>query len=471
MKLVRRTLIVTFSLCIFAMPAFAQRDIVSYLKGNWGMSADCTPTTAVITYDFNSAGSLVGTQQVPTDPKLPHLKRTYTKTFMSGANTAMLISTVTDVKTAKDIGILESEIELDDEKYRVINQKGNGKPLIISGKVIASGGKPSVWIYKCSSQVETAANSPLYYPVPKTPEDNKEKVCQNNKMLQRAGRSTQQERVQTDDDFTFTPEFPSKTFSAIASVEVRESLLIITFDQKSLYEEMKGKVVKTIEKTVYDASPGTAIIGHTLTLGLGLLTNPGKSLQHAFGCTDEEVLKKEVEVAKSVPTGQFSIKDSAAKHKVQLTGLGNTQTFDVVSSSEQNPQRVSIDLLPIILNSSVTNITNLTVSCLTCNTQGIDKRVSLASSNTTASLSYDFRPLKEQQFEAERKKNEEASRFADEQRKREIAGQERQRKAKEAEIAQQKRLDQEILDQRRKLEQEEIRRKQQREKQEQIFKL
>jgi hypothetical protein len=457
-------------LLFFAPYANAQTDMAAFLKGSWGTSADCTPSNSSITYDYNSAGNLVGTQQAPADPKQPHLKRTYSKMFMNGTSTATLISNVTDVKTAKELGTLETEIELDDQKYKVKNQKANGKPIVSSGTIIARG-QPTPWLYKCSGQNDTVADIALFQPVPISPEENKEKTCQNNKMLQNVGRSTKLERIQTDEDFIFTPETPSKTFSVMSAAEVIDSTLIITFEQISLYEELKGKVFKTIEKTTYDASPGTALIGHTLTLGIGLLMNPGKSLQHALGCTDEEIIKKEVAIALSKPTGKFSTRETFAKHNIRISGFGEPQTIEVTPNPDQNPQRVSINLLPMISKMPASNITNLSVSCITCNSHLNDSRVTFKNPSTTASLSYDFRQIQRQITEAQRIKDEENARIAEEQRKRELAEKERQRKVAEAEIARQKRIEQDILEQRRKVEQEEMRKKQQREKQQQIFNL
>jgi hypothetical protein len=128
----------------------------------------------------------------------------------------------------------------------------------------------------------------------------------------------------------FYADKPVKIFTAISSASIIGTNLKIELISKGYFQEYSGPIIDTIRKDVYEAKPVCAAIGHTFTLGIGILLNPIDSLQNAFGCTDETIIKREIDGAGSIKTGVGIWRD-----------IKTTRTFVVSGFSKDYPESVN----------------------------------------------------------------------------------------------------------------------------------
>ena len=234
--------------------------------------------------------------------------------------------------------------------------------------------------------------------LPLPPQNTKSTACSNN-TLQKGGCGSKPqiktERKETSEKVEFFDTKPSKQFSAIKSARVNESQLVLQFLSKELFEEYSAPIVDTIEKTIYEASPVCSAIVHTLTVGIFLVLKPVDSAQVAVGCTDEKIIKREVDVSKSTPTGRTLWKDFNFIHRILVSGFTNEYEYEVKPSDLSNSDGiVTINLSAAIDNSEITDVTKLVVRCLTCAPLGESERKEFSLTKVDESIYFDFRSIK-----------------------------------------------------------------------------
>lgn len=220
--------------------------------------------------------------------------------------------------------------------------------------------------------------------------DLKDDSCAKNQMLRTASTSISFERIKTSDSHVFLDSQPAQKITGISAVQLNGSQLKVDFFSQGRFEEFQGPIANVIEKVKYEARPGTALITHTLTLGLGLLFAPVNSVQHALGCTDSRVIRREVLLDESVMTGKSQWLESTSTHVLKLEGLGDVKEFNF-NSRESNPQKTfELDLLPIVMKGMLDKPLDLTITCLTCNAQDAITIGLVASVQNQSILRADF---------------------------------------------------------------------------------
>lgn len=195
-----------------------------------------------------------------------------------------------------------------------------------------------------------------------------------------------------DEKAKFIDTNPSKRFSAITLTSVDNLSITIGLISREYFIEYSGPIVNTVRKDIYEARPICAAIGHTFTLGIGFLLNPIDSMQNALGCTDETIIKKEVDGPRSIKTGEGVWKESPTKQIFIVSGFSRDYEYEL----DWKIGEVSkiIDLKNIIDSENLEAPTNLIIKCKTCNSLSSLEQSQLSFLNNIEPIVYDFRPIK-----------------------------------------------------------------------------
>lgn len=199
--------------------------------------------------------------------------------------------------------------------------------------------------------------------------DLNDQSCSKNPMLRKAKVTVSEETLKTEEKHTFFDGEPSQKVSGISSVRIHGTTLSVSLTSQGRFEEFSGPIANILEKSKYEASPGTALIAHTFTLGIGLLLSPANSAQHALGCTDTRVIRREVITAESAPTGRFEWRNIPSVLVVGVDGLGSRKMFNLNITPANIQRPFEIDLLPHVMQTAVDGPVEITVTCLNCSPQ------------------------------------------------------------------------------------------------------
>ena len=199
--------------------------------------------------------------------------------------------------------------------------------------------------------------------------DLNDQSCDTNPMLRSARISYSEESRKSSDIHVFLDTEPSQKLTGIALAQFVGTRLRLQLVSLARFLEYSGPVAHVVEKRHYEASPGTALIGHTLTLGLGLVLAPVNSVQHALGCTDTRVIRREVMLQESTPTGQSQWRAHEATHVLRIDGLGASREINFSASGSTPLAVFEFELLPLIMQAPADEPVNLRVTCLSCNAQ------------------------------------------------------------------------------------------------------
>lgn len=197
--------------------------------------------------------------------------------------------------------------------------------------------------------------------------DLKDELCAKNSMLRNARTTITLEKIKTTETHFFLDSQPVPKITGISNVQLNGSKLLVDFYSQGRFEEFQGPIVNVIEKKKYEARPGTALIGHTLTLGLGILFSPVNSVQHALGCTDSRVIRREVMLDESIVTGKSQWLATSSTHVIRIEGLGDVREFNFDSNGSNTQKTFELDLLPMIMRNTFDKPLDLTIKCLSCN--------------------------------------------------------------------------------------------------------
>jgi len=214
--------------------------------------------------------------------------------------------------------------------------------------------------------------------------------------------------------------------------------------------EYEANVDNILEEKVYDARPGSTIIGTTILLGLPLLFFPGKTFDNAFGCTEEISSKLTPSQTDRVPTGNEQWVDySPSSVRLQITTSDSPpleQDLKVTNGT------ATVRLEDYINLKNAKGQVNIKVLCLTCKNLNNDnlglsysdqKEIVLDVSQIRAIESANKKKLDDAAMVAKQKAEEDRLRAADERQK--VADRAAQAKldaAAKAQAAEQKILDQ-----------------------------
>lgn len=193
--------------------------------------------------------------------------------------------------------------------------------------------------------------------------------CSRNPMLKNAQIALSEEKRKSDQTQSFFDDEPIQKISGISSVQLQGSVLSVNLASLGKFEEFAAPVVNVFENKQFEARPGSALFVHALTLGIGLLVAPVRSAQHALGCTDTRVIRREVSLEESVPTGKVRWSQANAVHVVTIEGLGVSRTFNFSSTTDGSARPMEVDLLPLIMQLNPVGPTDVKVTCVSCNSE------------------------------------------------------------------------------------------------------
>jgi hypothetical protein len=247
-----------------------------------------------------------------------------------------------------------------------------------------------------------------------------EDSCARNDLLASAERKTTTEQVLTDRVHRFIDSAPTELVRGLDSARVEGMRLRVFVSARGRFDEFAGPVVETIESTRFEASPGVAVIAHTLTLGIGLLAAPVRSAQHAFGCVDRRLLRREVKLEDSRPTGRFEWREVAAHLMLRIEGLGAPVDLTAVHGPAGAADGQLIDLTKQVLQHPTGGPLSLRVRCLNCSTPGVSRPPEAAHLREELTVAADLSSARAAEL-ARLEREAEQARLARERRDREAA--------------------------------------------------
>lgn len=290
--------------------------------------------------------------------------------------------------------------------------------------------------------------------------------CSQNSMLKDKKTTIDYENEPTGESIDFFAIEPLREYSGIESISLARSVAQIKVRSRSLHQGYKAPVVTRTKLTRYEASPGGALVGHTLTLGLGLILSPGKSLQHAFGCTDRETEARFIDTTKRVARNDVTwLENTNQNITLEVIGFPQRQSYMVEVGSDG---MYRVDLSSLIAENDVSTLQELQFSCQSCTPITERDRLEHGIVETSKVVRVDFTPIKADISAKEQRRKEEEeklrqARKVEEERLRQAKIRERQ-----LEIERQQRLERERVENERKVEQERIERERKQKQLEQI---
>jgi hypothetical protein len=213
--------------------------------------------------------------------------------------------------------------------------------------------------------------------------------CAKNEFLQSMVPQISTELVKTERVHRFFDPVPSTIARGVDSLQVSGATLTIFTLAQGRFDEFQGPVSETVESARYEASPGVAVLAHTVTLGLGLLFAPVKSAQHAFGCTDRRVIRREVRAEHSVPTGGLQWRDVPAQLLLRVEGIGPPRDLNF-NHLPGEARSVSVSLLDAVVDHRVDGPVTLLVRCLNCERAAVGAPEAMPSFRSELTLNADF---------------------------------------------------------------------------------
>ena len=426
---------ILFFLGFMSAPVYGNE--LTALIGYWGAQG-CTEENAGSVYQLDASNTLVNVRKGDK----ANLKRVFNdvKIIRNPINGDTIVTneSVTDLYTTKTIANIQTISILEDSRRRILEQRVNGNRTVING--LNAKQEQTPWIYKCKAMDDSnlhVVNS-THISVPIQSDDIKEPVC-DKKFLNNHKYEIKTEKVKTGVLYKFQDLKPSRIASSIKSVTYVNPHLLIELESKARFPEKVGEIVNVIEKKSYEAQPGTTAAATALTLGLGLIFAPSQTLQSAFGCTDEKLLKKEVSIEDSKETGHYEERNVSSLLEITLTGFGEPQKITLRTSDTQDSVIHKIDLTKWVMQAEISNNSTIIVDCNSCRKQEIEPTIKLSSNNSQAQINADLRPLKEQSLLKVKIENERLAAEEKERQDRALAEAKRVEKIKQAEIAEQKR--------------------------------
>ena len=231
------------------------------------------------------------------------------------------------------------------------------------------------------------------YTLPLTDKEYREQTCNNQKKILQIKKTKTEYEVQSE-KIKFYSQTPLKTHMGIKSAKIDEGMLIINLTNKDVFEEFEAPVVYVINKTYWESEQGAygVILYNVFLFGIPTLFEPTEQFFTLFGCTDEDVIRKEVDLTKGVKTGKTLWVNGSKKNKIQVKGFDQDYIFEVSQSTDEyNYGEVRIDLSQALVNSALNGVTKLTVICQTCELSDTDGQSEFKTLKASVELSSDFK--------------------------------------------------------------------------------
>jgi hypothetical protein len=233
------------------------------------------------------------------------------------------------------------------------------------------------------------------YTLPLTDKEHREKTCRdykgNSRNVNFKIRKRKTEYEVQSEKMKFFSQTPLKTHMGIKSAEIDEGTLVINLTNKDVFEEFEAPVVYVINKTYWEGQPYNAILENLFLFGMPILFQPVTEFYKVFGCIDEDVIRKEIDLTKGVKTGKTLWMNGAKKNKIQVKGFDQDYIFEVPqSTAEYSYGEVRINLGQALVDSVLNGVTKLTVICQTCELSDTDGQSEFKTLKASVELSSDF---------------------------------------------------------------------------------
>jgi hypothetical protein len=189
-------------------------------------------------------------------------------------------------------------------------------------------------------------------------------------------------------------------YSGISSLELNGNKLKIEINQYRSFDGYEAFTNKYVTKNYYEGSPVGSAIAHTLTFGIGLLLEPKKGFQGAFGCTDEFVSSREIDINRSEKRLSSSIwRKVSQAQSFTISGLDTLFDSDNpqdAKSFKQIGSTFEIDLTDKIKSSTIPSLIELEVFCKSCKFLSLNHQAILGNAELKSTITADFRYIKSQ---------------------------------------------------------------------------
>ena len=195
---------------------------------------------------------------------------------------------------------------------------------------------------------------------------------------------------ETNEHKTFSELNTSKINSGIESFQLEGNLVILKIYNKALFEEYTAPLAIKILETHYESRPFAGFIGSIGTLGILPIVAPRAIYELTFGCTDIGIYSTSVDITKKSKTGNIEWRDYKQSHKISISGFDKDYFFDIPKTESV----YKIDLTNFILNTQLTGITSIKITCLDCFFDGLSEQSLPKDIKPTIVINHDFRPLK-----------------------------------------------------------------------------
>ena len=231
--------------------------------------------------------------------------------------------------------------------------------------------------------------------LPLTDKEYREKTCGNYEdrsyNLNFKIKKIKTEYEVQSEKIKFYSQTPLKTHMGIKSAEIDEGTLVINLINKDMFEEFEAPVVYVINKTYWEGQPYNAVLDNLFLFGLPILFQPATEFYKLFGCIDEDIIRKEIDLTKGVKTGNTLWMNGTKKNKIQVKGFDQDYIFEAPqSTANYNYGEVRIDLGQALVNSVLNGVTKLTVICQTCELSNTGSQSEFKMLKTSVELSSDF---------------------------------------------------------------------------------
>jgi hypothetical protein len=232
------------------------------------------------------------------------------------------------------------------------------------------------------------------------PSDVAIQECVKNGYLKNVIPKSEVTKVETNEKFIYFLDKPMEEYSGISSLELNGNKLKIQINQYRSFNSYEAFTNKYVTKKYYEGSPVASAVAHTITFGLALLLEPKKGLQGAFGCTDEFISSREIDINRSEKQLSSTIwRKVSQTHSFNISGLDtlfDTDNPQDTKSFKQIGTTFEIDLTDKIKSSSIPSLIELEVFCKSCTFLTLKHQEVLGKAEVKSSITADFRYIKSQ---------------------------------------------------------------------------
>ena len=240
---------------------------------------------------------------------------------------------------------------------------------------------------------------------------------------------------------------PEKLVSGIRNVKLEGNTLLINMPSKGLYQQYEAPASLTIQKTNYEGNPVTTTLVTLFSLGTNLLTDGKKKAQDFAGCTDEYVLKKEMDLTQKSSLGNSQWLNTGLSETIVIEGFDKPYSIEIARDAyDPAYDEVKVDLSPMVASSKITGIARLNVACKTCEAGSAEDQKEFYVYATSAQTTLDMRQARQVESDKQKALNSKEEKLKSEKAKLDQELKDIERLKKEKELQEKKKaIEQELV--------------------------